>query len=131
MDITELTVHELQEKLRNNELKISQIVEAYSNRIEEKEKDVQAFVTILTKEAKEKAKELHLDDAMLARSVNEGFSGGEKKRNEVLQMAILEPKLAILDETDSGLDIDALQVVAAGVNRLRSPERSFHAWRRS
>src|SRR5690606_35820639 len=59
------------------------------------------------------------------RSVNEGFSGGEKKRNEVLQMSLLEPKLAILDETDSGLDIDALRVVADGVNRLRSPERSL------
>lgn len=74
---------------------------------------------------KERAKGLHLDDAMLNRAVNEGFSGGEKKRNEILQMAVLEPKLAILDETDSGLDIDALQVVADGVNRLRSPERSF------
>lgn len=73
---------------------------------------------------KEKAKLLELDPAMLNRSVNEGFSGGEKKRNEVLQMAILNPKLAILDETDSGLDIDALQVVSNGVNRLRSSENS-------
>jgi Fe-S cluster assembly ATP-binding protein len=64
-------------------------------------------------------------DEFLYRSVNEGFSGGEKKRNEVLQMALLEPKLAILDETDSGLDIDALKTVADGVNRLRSPERSM------
>ncbi len=69
---------------------------------------------------KEKAKLLELDDAMLKRAVNEGFSGGEKKRNEVFQMAVLEPKLCILDETDSGLDIDALQTVANGVNRLRS-----------
>ena len=69
---------------------------------------------------KEKAKLLDLDDAMLKRAVNEGFSGGEKKRNEVFQMAVLEPKLCILDETDSGLDIDALQIVANGVNRLRS-----------
>jgi Fe-S cluster assembly ATP-binding protein len=69
---------------------------------------------------KEKAKLLELDDAMLKRAVNEGFSGGEKKRNEVFQMAVLEPKLCILDETDSGLDIDALQTVASGVNRLRS-----------
>src|SRR5690606_2830011 len=64
-------------------------------------------------------------DEFLYRSVNEGFSGGEKKRNEVLQMAMLEPKLAILDETDSGLDIDALKTVADGVNRLRSPERAM------
>ena len=61
----------------------------------------------------------------MTRSVNEGFSGGEKKRNEILQLAVLEPKLGILDETDSGLDIDALRIVAAGVNQLRSPERSF------
>jgi Fe-S cluster assembly ATP-binding protein len=74
---------------------------------------------------KEKAKALELDDEMLKRAVNEGFSGGEKKRNEVFQMAILEPKLAILDETDSGLDIDALQIVADGVNKLRSPENGM------
>jgi Fe-S cluster assembly ATP-binding protein len=69
---------------------------------------------------KEKAKLLELSDEMLKRAVNEGFSGGEKKRNEVFQMAVLEPKLCILDETDSGLDIDALQIVADGVNKLRS-----------
>lgn len=69
---------------------------------------------------KEKAKLLELNDDMLKRAVNEGFSGGEKKRNEVFQMAVLEPKLCILDETDSGLDIDALQIVADGVNKLRS-----------
>ena len=69
---------------------------------------------------KEKAKHLELNDDMLKRAVNEGFSGGEKKRNEVFQMAVLEPKLCILDETDSGLDIDALQIVADGVNKLRS-----------
>jgi Fe-S cluster assembly ATP-binding protein len=69
---------------------------------------------------KEKAKHLELNDEMLKRAVNEGFSGGEKKRNEVFQMAVLEPKLCILDETDSGLDIDALQIVADGVNKLRS-----------
>jgi Fe-S cluster assembly ATP-binding protein len=62
---------------------------------------------------------------MLRRGVNVGFSGGEKKRNEILQMAMLQPKLAVLDETDSGLDIDALKIVSDGVNRLRSPERSF------
>jgi Fe-S cluster assembly ATP-binding protein len=68
---------------------------------------------------------LDMDPSFLNRSVNEGFSGGEKKRNEILQMAMLEPSLAILDETDSGLDIDALKVVAKGVNALRSPERSI------
>ncbi|MHC9085052.1 Fe-S cluster assembly ATPase SufC [Luteimonas sp. RIT-PG2_3] len=68
---------------------------------------------------------LHLDDRLLHRGVNEGFSGGEKKRNEIFQLAVLEPKLAILDETDSGLDIDALKSVADGVNALRSPERAF------
>jgi Fe-S cluster assembly ATP-binding protein len=66
-----------------------------------------------------------MDQTMLNRAVNEGFSGGEKKRNEIFQMAVLEPKLAILDETDSGLDIDALRVVANGVNALRSPERAI------
>ncbi len=73
----------------------------------------------------EKAAELELNPDLLKRAVNEGFSGGEKKRNEILQMAVLEPKLAILDETDSGLDIDALQIVSEGVNRLRSENRSF------
>lgn len=68
---------------------------------------------------------LEMDEAMLYRGVNEGFSGGEKKRNEILQMLLLEPQLAILDETDSGLDIDALKIVARGVNALRSPERSI------
>ena len=72
-----------------------------------------------------KAKLLEMEDALMARSVNEGFSGGEKKRNEIFQMAVLDPKLAILDETDSGLDIDALRVVASGINALRSPERSM------
>ena len=75
--------------------------------------------------AREKAKLLEMDQSMLSRSVNEGFSGGEKKRNEIFQMAVLEPKLAVLDETDSGLDIDALRIVANGVNALRSPERSM------
>lgn len=74
---------------------------------------------------KAKIKELAMDEKFLSRAVNEGFSGGEKKRNEVLQMLMLEPKLAILDETDSGLDIDALQMVAKGVNSLRSPDRSI------
>ena len=74
---------------------------------------------------REKAKNLSIDPEMLKRAVNVGFSGGEKKRNEILQMTLLEPKLAILDETDSGLDIDALKVVADGVNHLRSPQRSM------
>ncbi len=74
---------------------------------------------------KEKAKTVEMPEAMLLRFVNDGFSGGEKKRNEILQMAVLEPKLCILDETDSGLDIDALQIVAKGINALRSPERAF------
>jgi Fe-S cluster assembly ATP-binding protein len=74
---------------------------------------------------KEKASLLDIDQGMLSRAVNEGFSGGEKKRNEIFQMALLEPRLAILDETDSGLDIDALKLVAQGVNAMRSPERAF------
>ena len=68
---------------------------------------------------------IEMNEDLLKRSLNEGFSGGEKKRNEILQMAVLEPRLAILDETDSGLDIDALRIVATGVNQLRSPDRSF------
>jgi Fe-S cluster assembly ATP-binding protein len=75
--------------------------------------------------ARETSKKVDLDASFLKRGVNEAFSGGEKKRNELLQMMLLEPKLCILDETDSGLDIDALQVVANGVNAMRSPERSF------
>lgn len=74
---------------------------------------------------KEKIKAVNLEEQFLYRGVNEGFSGGEKKRNEILQMAVLEPRLCILDETDSGLDIDALRLVAEGVNSLRSPDRSF------
>jgi Fe-S cluster assembly ATP-binding protein len=74
---------------------------------------------------REKLKVLSISDELMHRAVNEGFSGGEKKRNEIFQMAVLEPRLAILDETDSGLDIDALKTVAEGVNRLRSPDRGF------
>jgi Fe-S cluster assembly ATP-binding protein len=85
------------------------------------ELDAMEFMALV----KEKAKILHLDPTLLSRPVNEGFSGGEKKRNEIFQMAVLEPRLAILDETDSGLDIDALKVVAGGVNHMRSPDRSF------
>jgi Fe-S cluster assembly ATP-binding protein len=77
------------------------------------------------KVVREKMKLLDMDESLMNRPVNEGFSGGEKKRNEVFQMAVLEPRLAILDETDSGLDIDALRTVADGINRLRSPERAI------
>jgi Fe-S cluster assembly ATP-binding protein len=77
------------------------------------------------KRVRDTAAKLSIDPDMLRRAVNVGFSGGEKKRNEVLQMALLEPRLAVLDETDSGLDIDALKIVADGVNRLRGPSRSF------
>ena len=87
----------------------------------EDELDAVSFLRLM----KERLKVLHLDDSLLKRPVNFGFSGGEKKRNEIFQMAMLEPKLAILDETDSGLDIDALRIVADGVNALRGPERSM------
>lgn len=82
--------------------------------------DAMDFLSLM----KEKAKLVELDMSFLQRSLNEGFSGGEKKRNEIFQMAMLEPKLAILDETDSGLDIDALRIVAQGVNALRSPDKA-------
>jgi len=85
------------------------------------EYDAMDFLMLL----REKMKLLEVDDTLMTRAVNEGFSGGEKKRNEIFQMAVLEPKLGILDETDSGLDIDALKIVANGVNALRSPERSI------
>ncbi len=87
----------------------------------EEELDAMDFLTLV----KSKMKILEMDESLLNRSVNEGFSGGEKKRNEIFQMAVLQPKLAILDETDSGLDIDALKIVANGVNALRSPERAI------
>ena len=87
----------------------------------EQELDAVEFMQLV----REKAKLLEMDQAMLSRSVNEGFSGGEKKRNEIFQMAVLEPRLAILDETDSGLDIDALKIVSNGVNALRSPDRAI------
>ena len=87
----------------------------------ESELDAMDFLALV----REKVKRVEMDEKLLQRAVNEGFSGGEKKRNEILQMAILEPRLAILDETDSGLDIDALRVVANGVNALRSPERAL------
>src|SRR5690554_1768577 len=81
--------------------------------------------TTLLREARAACKEVDLDPQFLRRGVNEGFSGGEKKRNEIMQMMLLKPKLALLDETDSGLDIDALQVIAKGVNSMRSPDRSI------
>ncbi len=86
----------------------------------EPELDAMEFLSLV----KEKMKILHLPEDCLKRSVNDGFSGGEKKRNEIFQMAVLEPKLAILDETDSGLDIDALKVVADGVNKLKRPDKA-------
>jgi Fe-S cluster assembly ATP-binding protein len=87
----------------------------------EDEMDAMDFIPLI----REKAKLLEIDEQLMNRSVNEAFSGGEKKRNEILQMAVLQPKLAILDETDSGLDIDALRIVAKGVNAMRSPERAM------
>jgi Fe-S cluster assembly ATP-binding protein len=87
----------------------------------EEELDAMEFLALI----KEKCKILHIEEALLRRPVNEGFSGGEKKRNEIFQMAVLDPKLCILDETDSGLDIDALRVVADGVNALRNKDRAM------
>ena len=87
----------------------------------EEELDAVEFMALI----KDKARLLEMDGSMMSRSVNEGFSGGEKKRNEIFHMAVLEPTLAILDETDSGLDIDALKIVSSGVNALRSPERAM------
>ena len=87
----------------------------------EPELDAMDFLSLV----KDKLKVLHMDESLLQRAINVGFSGGEKKRNEIFQMAIMEPTLAILDETDSGLDIDALKDVAEGVNSLRSPDRSM------
>jgi len=87
----------------------------------EEELDAMDFLTLI----KEKMKLLKMDDKFLKRNVNEGFSGGEKKRNEILQMSVLEPKLCLLDETDSGLDIDSLKIVAEGVNAMRNPQRGM------
>jgi len=87
----------------------------------EEELDAVAFMKLV----REQVKQIGLDETLLKRNVNEGFSGGEKKRNEILQMSLLEPRLAILDETDSGLDIDALRTIAGGINSLRSPQRSI------
>ncbi len=105
----------------NNMIFMREAVNAGRRARGEPELDAVAFL----KQVREQAGLLELDEALLKRNVNAGFSGGEKKRNEILQMAMLQPKLAILDETDSGLDIDALRVIAAGVNALRSPQRSI------
>ena len=96
-------------------------VNAMRKHRDQPELDAMDFLALV----KEKTKVLDLDEALVKRPVNEGFSGGEKKRNEIFQMAVLDPALAILDETDSGLDIDALRIVAKGVNQLRSPERAM------
>lgn len=97
---------------------LREAVNALRRRRDLPELDALQFIKL----AREKAKKLNIGEDLLKRPVNAGFSGGEKKRNEIFQMAVLEPRLAILDETDSGLDIDALKIVAAGVNRLRRPE---------
>jgi Fe-S cluster assembly ATP-binding protein len=105
----------------NNTYFLKAALNAQRKRRGEDELDSMQFL----KRVREKLAVLHLKDELLHRAVNEGFSGGEKKRNEIFQMALLEPKLAILDETDSGLDIDALKMVADGVNAMRSAERAF------
>jgi Fe-S cluster assembly ATP-binding protein len=105
----------------NNAYFLKAALNARRKQLGQEELDAIDFMTFI----REKAKLLQVDEAMLQRSVNEGFSGGEKKRNEIFHMAVLEPRLAILDETDSGLDIDALKIVANGVNSMRHPERSF------
>ncbi|WP_250633272.1 Fe-S cluster assembly ATPase SufC [Pinirhizobacter soli] len=105
----------------NNTYFLRAALNAQRKRRGEEELDSMRFLKLV----REKLKVMQISDELLHRAVNEGFSGGEKKRNEIFQMAVLEPKLAILDETDSGLDIDALKQVAGGVNALRSPDRSF------
>ena len=105
----------------NNTYFLQAAVNAQRKHRGEEEMDAVDFLALI----KEKIKLVEMDESFLQRPVNEGFSGGEKKRNEILQMLTLEPRLAILDETDSGLDIDALKIVAEGVNRFRSPERAF------
>lgn len=105
----------------NNTYFLRAALNAQRKRRGEPELDSMQFLKLV----REKLAVLHLKDELLHRAVNEGFSGGEKKRNEIFQMALLEPKLAILDETDSGLDIDALKMVADGVNAMRDPKRAF------
>jgi Fe-S cluster assembly ATP-binding protein len=105
----------------NNVYLLKAAVNAVRKQRGEPEVDAFEFLSLV----REKMRLMRMDESMLARGVNEGFSGGEKKRNEILQMLVLEPHLAVLDETDSGLDIDALKIVAQGVNTLRAPERSL------
>jgi Fe-S cluster assembly ATP-binding protein len=105
----------------NNAYFLKAALNAKRKHLGQPELDAMEFMQLV----KAKAKLLDIDQSMLSRAVNEGFSGGEKKRNEIFQMALLEPKLAILDETDSGLDIDALKLVANGVNAMRAPDRAF------
>jgi Fe-S cluster assembly ATP-binding protein len=105
----------------NNAYFLKAALNAKRKHLGQPELDAMEFMALI----KEKSKLLEIDQSMLSRAVNEGFSGGEKKRNEIFQMVLLEPKLAILDETDSGLDIDALKIVANGVNAMRSPERAM------
>jgi Fe-S cluster assembly ATP-binding protein len=105
----------------NNAYFLKAALNAKRKHLGQPELDAMEFMQLV----KEKAALLDIDQGMLSRAVNEGFSGGEKKRNEIFQMALLEPRLAILDETDSGLDIDALKLVAKGVNAMRSPQRAI------
>jgi Fe-S cluster assembly ATP-binding protein len=105
----------------NNAYLLKAALNAIRRQRGEPELDAFDFLSLI----REKMKLMQMDESFLSRGVNEGFSGGEKKRNEILQMAVLEPKLALLDETDSGLDIDALRVVANGVNSLRGPDRAI------
>ncbi|MEX1129646.1 MAG: Fe-S cluster assembly ATPase SufC [Vicinamibacterales bacterium] len=105
----------------NNAYFLKAAVNARRKHLGQPELDAMEFMQLI----QEKSSLLEIDQSMLQRAVNEGFSGGEKKRNEIFQMALLEPKLAVLDETDSGLDIDALKIVSNGVNAMRSPDRAF------
>src|SRR5262249_26002206 len=105
----------------NNANFLKAALNAKRKHVGQPELDAYEFVSLV----KDKSKLLEIDESMLKRAVNEGFSGGEKKRNKIFHLALLEPKLAILDETDSGLDIDALKLVAAGVNAMRDPTRAF------
>ena len=105
----------------NNAYFLKAAVNARRKHLGQPELDAMEFMQLI----QEKSSLLEIDQSMLQRAVNEGFSGGEKKRNEIFQMALLEPKLAVLDETDSGLDIDALKIVSNGVNAMRSPARAF------
>ncbi len=105
----------------NNVYLLKAAVNALRKHRGEQELDAFEFLSLV----RDKMKLMHMDESFLDRGVNEGFSGGEKKRNEILQMAVMEPVLAVLDETDSGLDIDALKVVAAGINTMRTPDRAI------